>query len=172
MKSAAEVVELFDEARAASHWSRERMAQVAKVMDGETVIPLPELNTTELSAVANLALRGQENLSQRLASLQPTARSAPRSSADVQKRAAEIRMKVADYWSQEDIEPLLDSQRARYLFSYSQTPSRIDVCVAEDRPKKCITNPLTTYTPRPTQVNDITPPWGISASQMSVSAIA
>jgi hypothetical protein len=172
MKSAAEVVELFDEARAASHWSRERMAQVAKVMDGETVIPLPELNTTELSAVANLALRGQENLAQRLASLQPTARSSPRSSTETQRQAAEIRMKVADFWSQEDIEPLLDSQRARYLFSYSQTPSRIDVCVAEDRPKKCITNPLTTYTPRPTQVNDITPPWGISASQMSVSAIA
>lgn len=168
MRSAEEVCQLFEEQRRESRWAKERMLQVAAVMDGDVVIPMPELSSTEEPAVANLALRGLTNFAQQLSSVQPVTKFTPLRLNDTQRNNAELRMKVADYWAQEDNEPLLDSQRGRYLFGYGTSPCRIDVSLRDMRPRKMIPTPLTTYAPRPSQVNDICPSWAISASQLSV----
>ena len=171
MRSAEEVCELFEESRKDSRFVKERMLQVARVMDGDVVIPLPELSATEEPAVANLALRGLTTMAQNLSSVQPVTKFTPLNLTSKHRKEADIRMKVVDYWSQEDNEPLLDSQRGRYLFGYGCTPSRIDLDADGDRPVKMIPSPLTTYAPRPAQVNDICPPWGISASQLEVRQV-
>ncbi|MGB1225777.1 MAG: hypothetical protein ACPHCN_16775, partial [Mycobacterium sp.] len=136
MRSAGEVCELFEESRKDSRFVKERMLQVARVMDGDVVIPLPELSATEEPAVANLALRGLTTMSQNLSSVQPVTKFTPLNLKNSHRKAADQRMKVVDYWAQEDNEPLLDSQRGRYLYGYGSTPSRIDIDSDGERPVK------------------------------------
>lgn len=169
--SPEEIVELWNRLRSEGAWQKERMRQVATVVDGDLVIPLPELGVVEAPAVANQAHRGLQAMSQALSSVQPKTKFGPLRSSAKAADEAQLRMRVADYWDQKDRMALLDAQRGRYLFGYGTTPSRVDVNFAERRPILTLPSPLMSYAPAPSQANDITPPFGIAAMQMSSAAV-
>ena len=171
MPSAEEVVTTFDRLRSENRFHKERMRQVAEVVNGDIVIPLPELAASEKPAVANLAYRGLQTMSQNLSSVQPNTIFGPLKATEGERKAAQLRMRVADYWDQEDRTALLDAQRARYIFGYGSSPVRVDVDFVNERPVRSVPSPLVTYAPRPRQANDITPDFGIAASKMPVSTL-
>ncbi len=167
MKTADEIVRLFDEMRGQSRFAKERMEQIREQVDGDVAIPLPELSATEAPAVANYTYRGLQSMSQRLASVQPRTQFAPLAHGKAAADRAETRMRVADFWDAKDFSPLLDAQVARYMFGYGTSPEMIWLHPTEDRPVRRLPSPLTVYVPEPAQVNEICPPYAIAARQIT-----
>lgn len=171
MRSADEVVTLFDRLREQGGHHKERMREMAQVNNGDIAIPLPELSSVDRSSVVNYAYRGLQTMSQNMSSVAPVTMFGPLKATEGERRAARTRMNVAAYWDQKDRMALLDAQRARYLFGYGTSPVRVDVNLLEERPVLSVPSPLTTYAPQPSQANDITPPFAIAAMQMSASGL-
>ena len=171
MKTAMEVAQLFWQHLVEDGGAKRRMQEVAEAANGDMAIPLPELNALDKAAVANYTHIGIQQMSQRLTSVQPVVRYPPLQATPLARKQAKMRGMTQRYWDLADRQVLLDAQLARYLFGYGTAPQRIDVNLGEHRPFTSITSPLTTYCPRPAQVNDIHPVYGIAAKRFDAATI-
>lgn len=169
--SAGEIVALFRDVRAARGPELSRMREMAKVVDGDVVIPLPELSANELPAVANLAKQGLQSLSQRAADVLPSWLYVPERLTKGSAARAELRTRAMNSHLEESKVHLLVRQQARYLFGYAATPIRVTVDFEQRRPRFTAPSPLSTFAPQPASALDMCPPWVISATEHSRDAL-
>jgi hypothetical protein len=171
MMTPEEIAGLFYRYRRDGQDRKARMQEIAQIADGDIAIPLPELNAAERPAVVNLTHQGIQGMAQRFSTVQPNTDFIPYRNTKAERKAAEIRTRLVDFWWAEDRAPLVDAQAGRYMFGYGTAPMRVDWHLADERPMVSLPSPLAVYAPRPVQVNDIHPAHGIAARRMDVPAV-
>lgn len=156
MRDASTIVALYTDRKrtwgpvhAAGHLLRQ-------VYNGELPVVLPELETTERVAVANLIQTGLDQHAMRIASVLPNITCPPmRAGNQAIERAAKRKACLQSWWLDNKVPNLL-RRRARHLIGYSMSPVLI-------RPGKKgypiweARDPLTTF-PAPSPEEDLIPP--------------
>lgn len=135
-----------------------RMRRIQRIMNGDIVLPLPELSKAEMPMVSNLALQGQDNLARRIASVSPSMFfPAMRLNIKESQNRARDRLRVVQGWHKENHLQRKISKRSRYFLSYAMAPVLIRPDLERQRPAWSVRNPLGTL-PATTQYDDLTPP--------------
>ena len=71
MKSVEEIISLYTARSRTNDSAKAKMRELRDYYNGDVVIPLPELNSDEKSAVANLLGQGLDQTAMRIASTSP-----------------------------------------------------------------------------------------------------
>jgi hypothetical protein len=171
MIAAEQVVALYDELVKERGPDFARMRKVARVIDGDFAVPLPELGTNEEPLVANLAKNGMDQLSQRLASVLPEVVFPPKTASKAAQSKARLQTRVGHWFLQENEMPLMLRQRARYLLAYAAAPVRIDFDTERGVPSWDCPTPLKVVAPSPASPLDMSPPFAISATVYSAAKL-
>ena len=74
MKTVEEIVAIYSARSQASDGTKSRMRDLRDYYNGDVIVPLPELNSDEQSAVANLLAQGLDQTAMRIASTRVTAK--------------------------------------------------------------------------------------------------
>jgi hypothetical protein len=134
-----------------------RMRELQSVMDGDIVIPLPELSKSERPAVANLALQGMDQLARRIASVLPQLHFPPLSPGDTDsRRRAQARQNIMDGWHSDNHIKRVLGKRARHFLAYAVSPVLIKPDPKERIPVWHVRDPLHTY-PAESMQDEFTP---------------
>ena len=124
--SAEEVVSLYRERRTKRQPMMEKRLQVLEQYNGETKVPLPELDMSQKPAVANLLGMGLDQFAQRIASVLPDINypSLRPGYSTWDEKARESRLANLGWWQMNRM-GLLEYKRARYLLAYASAPVTI-----------------------------------------------
>jgi len=158
MKSAEEIVDLYY-ARSQHHSGvKTRMRHIRDHYNGDVVVPLPEIDTTESAAVANLLAQGLDQTAMRVSSVLPDIVCPPtdESSTKARKDAA-IRRKAMFGWWQTSTMDLQLAKRARHLIGYSQSVTQIRFDMKKGCPTWHARDPLTAFPSNLRGVEDMSP---------------
>ena len=158
MKSAEEIVDLYY-TRSSNHAGvKERMRHIRDHYNGDVIVPLPEIDTTEASAVANLLAQGLDQTAMRIASVTPDIVCPPEdeSSKQAQKFAAIRRKALFGWWQHSRIDMQL-AKRARHLIGYANTIVQIRFDHDKGCPTWHVRDPLTAYPSNLRGSDDMTP---------------
>ena len=158
MKTVEEIVDLYY-ARSSNHaGAKERMRNIRDHYNGDVIIPLPEIDTTESSAVANLLAQGLDQTAMRIASVTPDIVCPPEdeSSKQAQKFAAIRRKALFGWWQNSRIDMQL-AKRARHLIGYANTIVQIRFDHDKGCPTWHVRDPLTAYPSNLRGADDMTP---------------
>src|SRR5689334_6741180 len=97
----------------------ERMREIRDAYGGDLVVPLPELDASERSAVANLFQSGLDQMGMRIASTLPNVLYPPtRPGIEVQEERARVRTRATVGWWEANGMNLKMRRRARHLIGY------------------------------------------------------
>ncbi len=158
MKSAEEIVDLYY-TRSSNHaGAKERMRHIRDHYNGDVIVPLPEIDSTEASAVANLLAQGLDQTAMRIASVTPDIVCPPEdeSSKQAQKFAAIRRKALFGWWQNSRIDMQL-AKRARHLIGYANTIVQIRFDHDKGCPTWHVRDPLTAYPSNLRGADDMTP---------------
>lgn len=134
-----------------------RMRDIRNVMNGEIVLPLPEMGKDEEPAVANLAQQGMNQLSRRIASVEPTYYWPSLSpGVDAADNRARDRHRVMTGWRADNKMKRRLGKRARYFLAYATAPVVIKPDKQTGLPRWIVKDPLNTY-PGEDTFDDATP---------------
>ena len=158
MKSAEDIVDLYY-SRSQNHAGvKARMRHIRDHYNGDVVVPLPEVDTTESAAVANLLAQGLDQTAMRVASVLPDIVCPPADDTSKQARKhAQIRRKAMFGWWQNSTLDLQLAKRARHLIGYSQTVTQLRFDAKKGVPTWHCRDPLTAYPSNLRGVDDMTP---------------
>jgi len=158
MKSAEEIVELYYNRKNAHSGVKERMRHIRDHYNGDVVVPLPEIDSTESSAVANLLAQGLDQTAMRIASVLPDIVCPPDNETSKQaQKYAQIRRKAMFGWWQNSTLDLQLAKRSRHLIGYSQSVTQIRFDKKKNVPTWHTRDPLTAYPSNLRGVDDMTP---------------
>lgn len=172
VKEPEEILALYEECQRFYGADLQRIRTMQQLMNNEMPVPLPELNHDERSLVANLALTGMNQLSQRIASVEPThywpSLSPGTKAADTR---ATNRRRVVSGWDEANDSYRIRSKRARHFLAWAAAPviirpDAIPNSPTYGRPKWEVRTPLTTFVP-PGSQDAMLPEWVISCSVYS-----
>lgn len=123
MISAEEIQGLYAERKKAGAPHFARWAELAELANGDTRVPVAELDQEERATVVNLFPGGLDGLATRAASVQPDQVWPPlKDGIDVSENKARARRLAGlDWWSQSNM-TLADYERFRYHFGYGCMP--------------------------------------------------
>ncbi len=158
MKSAEEIVDLYY-TRSSNHAGvKERMRHIRDHYNGDVIVPLPEIDSTEASAVANLLAQGLDQTAMRIASVTPDIVCPPEdeSSKQAKKFAAIRRKALFGLWQNSRIDMQL-AKRARHLIGYANTIVQIRFDHDKGCPTWHVRDPLTAYPSNLRGSDDMTP---------------
>ena len=158
MKSAEQIVDLYY-TRSSNHAGvKERMRHIRDHYNGDVIVPLPEIDTTEASAVANLLAQGLDQTAMRIASVTPDIVCPPEdeSSKQAQKFAAIRRKALFGWWQHSRIDMQL-AKRARHLIGYASSIVQIRFDHEKGCPTWHVRDPLTAYPSNLRGSDDMTP---------------
>lgn len=158
MKTAEEIVDLYY-TRSSNHAGvKERMRHIRDHYNGDVIVPLPEIDSTEASAVANLLAQGLDQTAMRIASVTPDIVCPPEdeSSKQAQKFAGIRRKALFGWWQNSRIDMQL-AKRARHLIGYSNTIVQIRFDQDKGCPTWHVRDPLTAYPSNLRGSDDMTP---------------
>ena len=158
MKTAEEIVDLYY-TRSSNHAGvKERMRHIRDHYNGDVIVPLPEIDSTESSSVANLLAQGLDQTAMRIASVTPDIVCPPEdeSSKQAQKFAAIRRKALFGWWQNSRIDMQL-AKRARHLIGYSNTIVQIRFDQEKNCPTWHVRDPLTAYPSNLRGADDMTP---------------
>jgi hypothetical protein len=146
MISADDVVARLEQRRANQSQAISRMIAVRDAYHGDVVVPLPEIEESELPMVANLLNQGLEQMSLRIASVTPDIICPPRDLAQKREQtsAKKRRQALFGWWEFSRMDMKL-AQRARHLLGYSQSYSWVRWCPKDEIPKWRTCDPLSTF---------------------------
>lgn len=156
------IVETWKQRRQAQGPVLERMRSVQEVYDGDVTVPLPEMDTSERTWIANLLQTGLDQTAMRIASNPPDVRYLPEklSGRDnlkrAQDRASEKRDVTLGWWTQNKMNLKL-RRRARWLIGYGVSPVMIRPHLQWNMPMWHVRNPLTTFPAPSLDPDDIEP---------------
>ena len=102
------------------------MRNLRDYYNGDVVVPLPELDTDEQSAVANLLAQGLDQTAMRIASTSPDIYCPPTDSTKKRARdnATKRRKALFGWWENSRMDLQL-GKRARHLIGYSTTVTQL-----------------------------------------------
>lgn len=152
-----QILALYNERRAASSPLIESMAELRDIVNGDVMVPLPELARQEKPAVANLISEGIDQIGTRVSSTMPHL-IMPAIHARVEKGTgslewADIRRRAVLSWWQEGRLRRLQRRRARFLVAYGAAPVQIKPDFDKGIPSWSLRHPLHTY-PSPSEWHD------------------
>ncbi len=121
-----EIVSLYRERRTKRQPMMEKRIKVLEQYNGETVVPMPELDQSSKPAVANLLGLGLDQFSQRIGSVLPnvTYPSLRPGFKDWDEKARLSRQANLGWWKMNKVDTLA-YKRARYLLAFSGAPVTI-----------------------------------------------
>ena len=158
MKTITEIVAIYGARAQATDQIKGRMRNLRDYYNGDVIIPLPELNSDEQSAVANLLAQGLDQTAMRIASTRPDIYCPP---ADVARKRSrdnsEIKRKALFGWWEHSRMDLQMSKRARYLIGYATTVSHLRWNPTTQCPEWHLRDPLTAYPATLLGVEDMRP---------------
>lgn len=159
----AEICQRYAERRSNRGKFIARMEEIQRFVNGDVVVPLPELDKQERAAIPNLISQGLDALSQRIASVQPDQEwPALRPGIDRSEKMSRNRRLAALGWWDMNRMSMLDRRRARYLVGYGFAPVSISPVSANPNDKREIPhwqvrNPLHVFPAPPAYEGDIRP---------------
>ena len=159
MRSPEEVVQLFKDRLRESSPMIEMMRQVRDLVNGDVVVPLPEMDESQKPAVANLIAEAADQTSMRVSSTMPNLLVPPfnprnersKQKADLERRA------LLGYWQENRMKSRIMPRRARYLSTYGQSPVVLRPDFKRGIPTWQVRDPLHTF-PSPSEVFDDSEP--------------
>ena len=158
MKSTEEIVDLYYARKNAHAGVKDRMRHIRDHYNGDVVVPLPEIDSTESSAVANLLAQGLDQTAMRVASVLPDIVCPPDNDTSKQSRKyAQIRRKAMFGWWQNSTIDLQLAKRARHLIGYSQSVTQIRFDYGKNVPTWHTRDPLTSFPSNLRGVDDMSP---------------
>ena len=146
MITAEEIVAKLQQRRVSRGPAIGRMVALREAYHGDVIVPLPEIEESELPAVANLLNQGLEQMALRVASVVPNVVCPPRdpSLKTEQKTAKKRRNAIFGWWELSHMDMKL-GQRARHLLGYSQSYQWVKWCPIDEVPKYRVCDPLSTF---------------------------
>ena len=153
-RSVEQIHEMLEERKKATGPMLEAMREIRNHVDGDIIVPLPEMDRAEKPAVANLIAEAIDQIGMRVASTLPYLDVPP---LDPRKpshiaNAQKTRMAVAAWWEENRIRRIL-RRRARYLVAYATAPVMLRPDFENGIPRWYVRDPLQTY-PHPTEFFD------------------
>jgi hypothetical protein len=123
------------------------MTRVRDAYNGDVVVPMPDMDRSELPAVANLLKKGVDQRAARIASTSPTLYCPPR---DVKLKrevdAGEKRRKaLLGWWGMNELTSVKAARRARHLIGYAAAPVNLVWDFKRNIPQWRVLNPLNTF---------------------------
>jgi hypothetical protein len=145
-RTAEDIVQIFNDRRNARGPLIGAMERLQAHYNGEIIVPLPEMDRDEQSAVSNNIVTGVDAYGQRIASVTPMITCPPlnprlKGSQD----KADTRRKVYYGWWEQNKMGLILRQRARWLVGYASAPVVIKPDMTRGIPRWEERNPLTVY---------------------------
>jgi hypothetical protein len=149
----------------------QRMRQIRALMQGDIVLPLPELNKSETPAVANLMLQGMDQLARRTASVEPSLFfPSTRQGSDSAMDRSRDRMRVVQGWHKDNRMKRVLGKRARHFLAYATSPVVVKPDAKTKIPRWRVVNPLDCL-PGSTDFDDIVPSNCIFASSHTYGSL-
>ena len=122
VRTIEEIVALYGSRQQGADGAKSRMRNLRDYYNGDIIVPLPELNADEQSAVANLLAQGLDQTAMRIASTRHDIYCPPTDNARKRSRDnAEIRRKAIFGWWEHSRMDLQVAKRARQLICYATT---------------------------------------------------
>ena len=158
MKSVDEIVAIYGARSQATDQIKSRMRTLRDYYNGDVIVPLPELNSDEQSAVANLLAQGLDQTAMRIASTRPDIYCPPLDPARKRSRDnSDIKRKALFGWWENSRMDLQLAKRARYLIGYSNTVTQLRWNETTGCPEWHLRDPLTAYPATLMGVDDMRP---------------
>lgn len=141
-----EIVSLYHARQEAQGPVLRKMREVRDLANGDTVIPLSELDRNARTNVANLLVQGLDQTSMRIASVMPSPYFPPvkPGNADSQELARLRKKIVLSYWDHNKLN-IKQRRRARHFLAYSSAPVFIQPDFKKLQPTWSVRNPLDTF---------------------------
>lgn len=126
MRTAEEIVELYQQRKKAQQGRITRMSELKRAYEGDLDLPLPELGRDEKPMVANLIAQGLDQTANRITSVMPNITCPPmRAGFNVHESNSEDRRNALyGFWSMNRLN-LIQRKRARWLIGYGSAPAMI-----------------------------------------------
>lgn len=158
MKTIEEIVAIYGSRNQASDGAKSRMRNLRDYYNGDVIVPLPELNADEQSAVANLLAQGLDQTAMRIASTRPDIFCPPTDAARKRSRDnAQIRRKALFGWWENSRMDLQIAKRARQLIGYATTITQLRFNPTKGVPEWHSRDPLTAFPATLLGVDDMRP---------------
>lgn len=158
MKTVEEIIGLYTTRTRTNDRAKQRMREVRDYYNGDVIIPLPELDSNEKSAVANLLSQGLDQTAMRIASTSPDIYCPPVDTKTKRARDnATIRRKAIFGWWEHSRMDLQLAKRARHLIGYATNITQIRFDRKMGAPVWQVRDPLTTYPAAMTSADDMRP---------------
>ena len=126
MKSIDEIMAIYSARSRTNDSAKARMRELRDYYNGDVIVPLPELNSDEQSAVANLLAQGLDQTAMRIASTSPDIFCPPTDTRTKRARDnASIRRQALFGWWENSRMDLQLSKRARHLIGYATTVAQL-----------------------------------------------
>ena len=126
MKTVEEIIALYTTRTRTNDRAKQKMREVRDYYNGDVIIPLPELDSDEKSAVANLLGQGLDQTAMRIASTSPDIYCPPIDTKTTRAREnASIRRKALFGWWEHSRMDLQLAKRARHLIGYASNITQI-----------------------------------------------
>lgn len=158
MKSTDEIIALYTTRSKANGSAKAKMRNLRDYYNGDVVVPLPELDSDEKSAVANLLAQGLDQTAMRIASTAPDIYCPPTDTNTKRARDnAAIRRKAIFGWWEHSRMDLQLAKRARQLVGYATTCTQLRFNHKTGCPEWHVRDPLTAYPSKLLGVEDMRP---------------
>ncbi len=158
MKTVDEIVSLYTSRSRTNDSAKSRMRTLRDYYNGDVIVPLPELDTDEQSAVANLLSQGLDQTAMRIASTSPDIYCPPSDPSKKRSRdnATKRRKALFGWWENSRMDLQL-AKRARHLIGYATTVTQLRFNNKTGAPEWHLRDPLTTYPATLLNVDDLRP---------------
>lgn len=157
MKSLDEIRSLYAQRKNAQQPAIARMIEVRDAYNGDMVVPLPEMDSNERTAAANLVMSTIDQTGMRVGSVMPAMQfPALRPNIKLSEKRAQKRKDVVGGWHVDNKMVLKLRRRARYLLAYGLTPVQIYPGL-DGQPVWKLYDPLTSYPAPCADADEIVP---------------
>ena len=158
MKTVEEIVAIYGARAQSTDLLKSRMRTLRDYYNGDVIVPLPEINADEQSAVANLLAQGLDQTAMRIASTRPDIYCPPSDPSRKRSRDnSQITRKALFGWWEHSRMDLQLAKRARQLIGYSTTVTQLRFNADTGCPEWHIRDPLTAYPATLLGVDDMLP---------------
>jgi len=153
-----EIAALLSERQALQGPIIDSMRQLRDAYNGDLIIPLPEMDRREKSAVANLITTGLDQTAMRIASTMPSVYyPALKEGESMSEKRARTRKRATMGWWEANKMPLKMRRRARWLIGYASSPVILRPDTKWGAARWDIRDPLNTFPSTGEDPDQITP---------------
>ena len=158
MKTKEEIAALYTARSSAYSGVKQRMRNVRDHYNGDVVIPLPEIDTQEEAAVANLLAQGLDQTAMRVSSVLPDIICPPEDdTSDRSRKYASIKRKAMFGWWDQSMVDVQLAKRARQLIGYSESVTQCSFNPDLGVPVYTTRDPLMSFPANTRGVDDMNP---------------